>query len=67
MFYNQIRYFTGKGECPKEGICMYRQGVFEDLINCDGQSDGERQNYSVSEILERRSFEPFHQAIAKFQ
>lgn len=57
VIYSQMRYFTSQGNNSKENICMFRQSVFEDLINSDGRGDMERQNYLVSEISERRSFE----------
>lgn len=64
VVYNQMRYFTDKGNSPKEGICTYTQRVFEDLINSIGRGDAQRQNSSVNEISERSS-ESFHKANSK--
>lgn len=65
VVYNQMRYFTDKGNNPKEDICMFTQGIFEDSIKSVGRGDAERQN-SVNEISERSS-ESFHEANSKFE
>ena len=36
-----MRYFTDKGNNPKKDICMFTQGIFEDLINSVEWGDAE--------------------------